>query len=149
MYLLISFGKKKQKAGLKEKTQLRFWLLYSSSLLFKRLTCVVKRINPKIIIKQPTIGCKLLGKFNFSLSQNKRSDPKKQKAKKFNKLITRRNRSLSDFFLKFCMKFEIIYSADWIEIGNEYNTLTFLPFCSPGFHLGQDFKTLMASFPVP
>ena len=63
--------------------------------------------------------------------------------------INRRNRSLSDFFLKFCMNFEIIYSADWIEIGNEYNTLTFLPFCSPGFHLGQDFKTLMASFPVP
>lgn len=149
MTLLISFDKKTQKARLKEKNQGWFWLLYSSSLLFKRFTCVIKRINPKIIIKQPTIGCKLLGRLSFSLSQNNRSNPKKQNAKKFNKLITRRNRSLSDFFLKFCMSFEIIYSADWIEIGKEYNTLTFLPFCSPGFHFGQDLSTLIASFPVP
>ena len=47
------------------------------------------------------------------------------------------------------MNFEIIYSADWIDIGKEYNTLTFLPFCSPGFHFGHDFKTLIASFPEP
>lgn len=95
------------------------------------------------------MSCILFGKLSFSLFQNSNSDPKKQNAIKFNKLITRRNRPLSDFFFKFSMIFEIIYSADWIEIGSEYNTLTFFPFCSPGFHLGQDFKTLIASLPVP
>ena len=42
---------------------------------------------------------------------------------------------------KFCQNYYVYIK----EIGVVYNVRVFLPFCSPGFHLGHNFKTLIIS----